>query len=45
MVVPHKLREPVMKLAHESVIGAYQGMSKCEARVLEIFSGQDYKEI
>ena len=26
-----------MRLAHESVIGAHQGMSKCEARVLENF--------
>ena len=37
MVVPQKLREPVMKLAHESPIGAHQGITKCEARLLENF--------
>ena len=37
VVVPQKLREPVMKLAHESPIGAHQGMTKCEARLLENF--------
>ena len=35
VVVPQKLREPVMKLAHESPIGAHQGVTICEARLLE----------
>ena len=34
---PQKLREPVMKLAHESPIGAQQGITKCGARLLENF--------